>query len=164
MAIALTSIDASVSFGFETTTTAGSVTSIAFTKIPMVTEIPEMNPTPDMLDTTSLDNHEYTTGVPGLKSLDVLTFTARFSQDLYNMYDTTSQTSTLWGGYQTAKKSNLGMWLKISISGLGHSCYIQVEPSPLGLPAVSANSVIDVSLYFTPVGEPKWLKNPTTSQ
>ena len=155
MSIALTSIGAKVSYAFETTKGTRPTT---FTKIPMVTEIPEMNPTPDMLDTTSLDNLVYTTGVPGLKSLDVLTFNARFSQDLFNLYEGTDGINSKWA---TAKAGGLAMWICIDIDGLDKSCYISVEPSPLGMPAVSTNSVIDVSLYFTPVGEPVWAADPT---
>ena len=140
MAIALTTIGATVSYG--------SSKSGTFTKIPGITEIPEMNPTPDMLDTTSLDNIEYTTGVPGLKTLDTLAFGARFSQELFTLMDTiTTPTS---GGVIAE------IFLQITIPGLSKSCFVKVVPVPLGLPSASANSVIDCSIYFTPVGEPEW--------
>ena len=139
MAIALTSIGATVSYG--------SSKSDTFTKIPGITEIPEMNPTPDMLDTTSLDNLVYTTGTPGLKSLDVLAFGARFSQDLMTLMDTIT----------TASSGVIPeIYLQINIRGLTKSCFVKVVPVPLGLPAVSTNSAIDCTLYFTPVGEPEW--------
>lgn len=82
MAIPITSIGAKVSYAVEIT--KGTRPTTGFKKIPAITEIPEMNPTPDMLDTTSMDNLEYTTGVQGLKTLDTLTFTARFSQALFD--------------------------------------------------------------------------------
>lgn len=134
MAIALTSIGAIVSYGTGKTGT--------FKKIPGITEIPEMNPTPDMLDTTSLDNQEYTSGVAGLKTLDVLTFGARFSQELFTTMQEINENDTVY--------------IQIQIQKLDKACFIQCQPSPLGLPAVSTNSVIDASLYFTPVGEPEW--------
>lgn len=156
MAIPITSIGAKVSFAFETT--AGTRPTTGYTKIPAITEIPEMNPSPEMLDTTSMDNLEYTTGVQGLKTLDSLAFTARFSQELFDLYEGTSGIKAQWG---TAKSSEKAMWLCIDIDGLDKSCYISVEPANLGMPSASTNSVIDVSLYFTPVGEPEWAADPT---
>ena len=156
MSIPITSIGAKVSYAFELT--KGTRPTTGFIRIPKITEIPEMNPTPDMLDTTSMDNLEYTTGTPGLKTLDTLSFTARFSQELFDMYEGTDGIISQWN---TSKASGLAMWLCIDIDGLDKSCYISVEPSPLGMPAASTNSVIDVSLYFTPVGEPTWESDPT---
>lgn len=156
MAIAITSIGAKVSFAIEIT--KGTRPSSGFTKIPKITEIPEMNPTPDMLDTTSMDNLVYTTGVVGLKTLDTLTFNARFSQDLFDLYENEGGIISSWN---EAKSDGRAMWLCIDIEGLNKSCYLSVEPSPIGMAAASTNSVIDVSLYFTPVGEPIWAEKPT---
>ena len=146
MAIALTTIGAVVSYG--------SAKSGSFTKIPGITEIPEMNPTPEMLDTTSLDNTTYTTGVPGLKTLDTLAFGARFSQELFTLMETITKASN---GVINE------IYIQITIPGLSKSCFVKVVPVPLGLPAASTNSVIDCSIYFTPVGEPEWdtTKAPT---
>lgn len=156
MAIPITSIGAKVSYAVEIT--KGTRPTTGFKKFPAITEIPEMNPTPDMLDTTSMDNLEYTTGVQGLKTLDTLTFTARFSQDLFDLYQGDGGIMSEW---ETAKADGKAMWLCIDIEGLDKSCYLSVEPSDIGMPAASTNSVIDVSLYFTPVGEPIWDTDPT---
>lgn len=157
MAIPITSIGVKVSYAIEIT--KGVRPTTGYKKIPMITEIPEMNPTPDMLDTTSMDNLEYTTGVVGLKSLDTLAFSARFTQELFDMYnDTTDGIMAQWA---TAKEAGKAMYLCIDIPNLDKSCYISVEPSSIGMPAASTNAVIDVSLYFTPVGEPVWDTDPT---
>ena len=156
MAIALTSIGAKVSFAFEAT--KGTKPLTGYTVIPGITEIPEMNPTPEFLDTTSMDNLEYTTGVQGLKTLDTLAFTARFSQALFDLYEGESGIKST---YENGKKDGLRMWICISIPGLNKSCYIPVEPANLGMPSASTNSVIDVSLYFTPTDEPEWATEPT---
>lgn len=63
--------------------------------------------------------------------------------------------------WETAKADGKAMWLCVDIEGLDKSCYLSVEPSDIGMPAASTNSVIDVSLYFTPVGEPIWDADPT---
>ena len=159
MSIALTSIGASVSFAFEAT--KGTRPTSNYTKIPGITEIPEMNPTPEFLDTTSMDNLEYTTGVQGLKTLDTLTFTARFSQELFDLYETAS--TGIKAAYATAKKDGKAMWLCITIPGLSKACYLPVEPANLGMPSASTNSVIDISLYFTPTDEPIWDAAPSTT-
>lgn len=156
MAIAITSIGAKVSYAVGIT--SGVRPTSGYKKIPMITEIPEMNPTPDMLDTTSMDNLQYTTGVQGLKTLDTLAFSARFSQELFDLFEGTDGIMKQW---ETAKSAGKEMWLCIDIEGLDKSCYLSVEPSNLGMPAASTNSVIDITLHFTPVGEPVWDADPT---
>ena len=159
MAIAITSIGAKVSFAFETT--KGTRPLTGYTVIPKITEIPEMNPTPDLLDATSMDDLEYTTGVLGLKTLDTLTFSARFTQELFDLYEGEGGIISQW---DTANSGGKAMWLCIDIPGLDKACFLSVEPSKLGLPAVSTNSVLDVSLYFAPVSEPKWETKPTYTE
>lgn len=160
MAIPIKTIGVKVSYAFEAT--AGTRPTTGYKVFPMIKEIPEMNPTPDMLDTTSMDNLEFTTGVQGLKSLDVLTFTAGFSQDLYDMYNAAS--TGLMAQWSTSKADGKAMYLCIDIPNLEESCYLSVEPSNLGLPAMSTNSIVDVSLYFTPVSEPIWGVDPTYAE
>ena len=159
MAIAITSIGAKVSFGFETVEGTRPTSRNDYTKLPEIKEIPEMNPTPDTIETTSLDNLEYKTYVDGLKDLGgALSFTANFTQALYDLYNTPS--TGLIAKYNEAKKDGLAMWLCIEIVGLEDACYLQVTPSKLGLPAASVNSVMEVALYFTPAGEPVWAAKP----
>lgn len=160
MAIPIKTIGVKVSYAIETT--AGTKPTTGYKVFPMIKEIPEMNPIPDMRDTTSMDNLEFTTGVQGLKPLDVLSFTAGFSQDLYDMYNAAS--TGLMAQWSTAKADGKAMYLCIDIPGLEDSCYLSVEPSNLGLPAMSTNSIVDVSLYFAPVGEPIWASDPTYAE
>lgn len=160
MAIPIKTIGVKVSYAFEET--AGTRPTTGYKVFPMIKEVPEMNPTPDMLDTTSMDNLEFTTGVQGLKSLDVLTFTAGFSQDLYDMYNTAS--TGIMAQWSAAKADGKAMYLCVDIPDLEESCYLSVEPSNLGLPAMSTNSIVDVSLYFTPVSEPIWASDPTYAE
>lgn len=157
MAIAITSIGAKVSYAFEASKGAGRPTS-GYKKIPEIKEIPEMNPTPDTIETTSLDNLEYKTYVDGLKDLGgALTFTANFTQELYDLYNKEDGIIATW---ETAKNAGRRMYLCIDIQGLSDSCYLSVTPSKLGMPAASVNSVMEVSLYFTPAGEPEWGSDP----
>lgn len=158
MAIAITSIGARVSYAFEASRDAGKPTS-GYKRLPQIKEIPEMNPTPDTIETTSLDNDEYRTYVDGLKDLGgALTFTANFTQELYDLYNGEDGIINTW---KTAKEEGRRMYLCIDIQGLSESCYLSVTPSKLGMPAASVNSVMEVSLYFTPTGEPEWATDPS---
>lgn len=157
MSIAITSIGAKVSFAFESE--KGVRPTTGYTKLPEIKEIPEMNPTPDTLETTSLDNLEYKTYVDGLKDLGgALSFTANFTQDLYDLYNGENGIVASW---ETAKAAGKAMYLCIEIQGLSEACYLSVTPSKLGLPAASVNTVMEVALYFTPAGEPVWAAKPT---
>lgn len=159
MSIAITSIGAKVSFAFETE--KGVRPTTGYTKLPEIKEIPEMNPTPDTLETTSLDNLEYKTYVDGLKDLGgALSFTANFTQDLYDLYNGENGIVKSW---ETAKSAGKAMYLCIEIQGLSEACYLSVTPSKLGLPAASVNTVMEVALYFTPAGEPIWAAKPTAA-
>ena len=111
MSIAITSIGAKVSFAFETE--KGVRPTTGYTKLPEIKEIPEMNPTPDTLETTSLDNLEYKTYVDGLKDLGgALSFTANFTQDLYDLYNGENGIVKSW---ETAKSAGKAMYLCIEI-------------------------------------------------
>ena len=159
MSIAITSIGAKVSFAFETE--KGVRPTTGYTKLPEIKEIPEMNPTPDTLETTSLDNLEYKTYVDGLKDLGgALSFTANFTQALYDLYNGENGIVKSW---ETAKSAGKAMYLCIEIQGLSEACYLSVTPSKLGLPAASVNTVMEVALYFTPAGEPIWAAKPTAA-
>lgn len=157
MAIAISSIGAKVSFAFETT--AGTRPTSGYKKLPQIKEIPEMNPSPETLETTSLDNTEYKTYIDGLKDLGgSLAFTANFTRELYDLYNGADGIIKKW---ETARAEGKAMYLCIYIKGLDNSCYLSVIPSKLGIPAASVNSVMEVSLYFTPAGEPEWAEDPS---
>lgn len=166
MAIAISTIGTKVSYAFEST--AGTRPSSGFNLIPQVKEIPEMNPQPEALETTSMDNVEFKTYIDGLKDLGgSLDFTVNFTQDLYDLWEAAATTGTnptaggvmaQWG---TAKAAGKAMWLCIDIAGLSKSCFISVIPSHLGLPAASTNAVLEGVLHFIPVGEPIWNSDPT---
>lgn len=158
MAIAITSIGVKVLYAFEESKDAGIPTT-GFTALPGIKEIPEMNPSPETLETTTLDNTEYKTYVDGLKDLGgALTFTANFTQELYDLYNGEGGIISTW---DAAKAEGRNMFLCIDIPGLDKSCYLSVIPSKLGLPPASVNSIMEISLYFTPAGEPVWAADPT---
>lgn len=157
MAIAISTIGIKVSYAFESVAGEG-YGGLSFTKIPQVKEIPEMNPSPDTIEITSFDNLEYKTFIDGLKDLGgTLDFTANYTQELYDLWQDNGGVMEQWN---TAKGSGKAMWLCIDIPNIDESCYLKVSPSALGLPPATINSVMEVTLHFTPVGEPIWDTNP----
>ena len=160
MAIELST--AGIKIGYAVETTAGTRPTSGYTRIYGIKSTPSLNPAPDTLETTTLDELEYKTYVDGLKDLGgALTFTANFTQELYDLYNGIDGIMATW---KTAKEEGRRMYLCIDIAGLSESCYLSVTPSKLGMPAASVNSVMEVSLYFTPAGEPEWATDPTYAE
>lgn len=158
MAIAITSIGIKVSYAFEET--KGTRPTTDYTVIPQVKEIPELNPSPETLETTSFDNTKYKTYIDGLKDPGgTLDFLANLTQDLYDMWQ--ADTTGVMAKWDAAKSEGRAMYLCIDIPGIKDSCYISVIPSDLGLPSASVNSVLEITLHFTAEGEPIWAADPT---
>ena len=157
MAIAISSIGIKVSYAFEAV--AGTRPTTGYTHIEGIKEIPELNPAPDTLETTSFDNLEYKTYINGLKDLGgSLTFTANFTQDLFDKWN---GTGGIMEQYEANKDSGKEMWISIDIPGITKACYFTAEPSKIGVPSAGINEVLETSLYLTPTGEPVWEDQPT---
>ena len=75
-----------------------------------VKSIPSLNPSPDSLETTDLNQEEYKTYIDGLKDIGgALEFTFNLSNDLVDAWD------TLMEAYETAKQSNKATWFLIYV-------------------------------------------------
>ena len=71
---------AGVTFGYAVETTAGTRPVKDYTLIPDIKEIPELNPSPETLETTTLAETEFKTYIEGLKDLGgALSFTANYT-------------------------------------------------------------------------------------
>ena len=149
MGIALST--AGVTIGYAVEATAGTRPVSGYTLIPDVKEIPEMNPEPETLETTTLAETEYKTYIEGLKDLGgALSFLANYTTEL----------ETAWGDlveeYQTAKADGKSVWFEVKHPGLTKSVFFTGQPSAMGLPAMSVNSVLETNLYITPTNAPAW--------
>lgn len=149
MGIALST--AGVTFGYAVETTKGTRPTTGYSLIPDVKEIPEMNPEPSTLETTVLSETEYKTYIEGLKDLGgALSFSANYTEEL----------ETKWGelvsAYKTAKAEDLSVWFEIKHPQLDKSVFFTGQPSAMGLPAMSVDSVLETSLYITPTNAPIW--------
>ena len=142
---------AGVTFGYAVETTKGERPTSGYTLIPDVKEIPEMNPEPETLETTTLAETEFKTYIEGLKDLGgALSFLANF----------TSELETAWAALVTAYKEAIAdgkaTWFEIKHPELTKSVFFTGQPSAMGLPAMSVNSVLETNLYITPTNAPTW--------
>lgn len=163
MGIALTSIGVKVSYCAETT--AGTRPSANYIKLPDIKSIPDFNPQPNTADATTLDNLTYTTYVTLLKDIGgAIEFNANLTSALYTAWEGDSSASPavagLMGTYETAKASGKKTYFCIDIPNF-KAIYFAVEPSHIGLASADANSLLETTLYVTPITEPEFSTAPT---
>ena len=147
---------AGVTLLYAAEATAGTRPTTGYEKISEIKSIPELNPEPDNLETTTLEETEWKTYVPGLKDIGgALSFTANL----------TEASMTEWEGvvdaYDTAATGNKATWFCIVIPGLTKALYFTGQPSPMGMPAMEVSAVLETTLYITPTGAPQWAAKPT---
>lgn len=147
MAINLSTIGVQLHYAVEAT--AGTRPTTGYTRIYGIKSTPSLNPAPDTIETTTLDELEYKTYVDGLKDLGgSLEFTFNLTEELITKWD------ELMEAYETAKASNLRTWFVIVVPGLTEAFYFPGNPSAMGLPETSVNTVLEITNYITPVGAP----------
>lgn len=133
---------------------AASATVTSFTHIPDMKSTPDLSPTPNTADATTFDNEEYTTYVELLKDLGgALQFNANLTDEFKDA----------WGDVCTAAATNNGCWFAIDIPGITESIRFFGMPSALGLPALTANSLMEVTVSITPYSEPEWVTGITVA-
>ena len=154
-AIYLSTIGVKLKYAVEAT--AGTRPTSGYTELVGVKSIPSMAPAPDTLETTTLNETEYKTYIPGLKDLGgALSFTFNLSQAIKDTWE------ALMTAYTTAKESSKRTWFEIVVPGLDESLFFPGEPSNMGLPEMGVNEVAEVENSITPTGEPTWA-SPSTA-
>lgn len=157
-AIPMSTIGVKVSYCIETT--AGTRPTTGYTHIKGIKSTPDMNVAPSTADTTTFDNLEYTTHIDLLKEMpDTLEFNAQFSQELYNTW-TTMVTNSKQSSVSTSTGAGKRTWFCIDIPGFDKSIYFTGVPSNMGMPAMEANSAVEVTLYIVPTSEPVFEADP----
>lgn len=154
MAIQLSTAGVTMYYAVEET--AGTRPTTGYTKISEVKSIPELNPEPDNLETTPLEETEWRTYIPGLKDLGgalgiTRNLTEASMEEWEGMVDT----------YDTAAKDNKSVWFCIVVPGLTKSLFFTGQPSPMGMPGMEVSAVLEVTNYITPTSPPTWLEKPT---
>ena len=157
MAIDLSTAGVSVNYAPEAA--AGETPTTGFTKLPGIKAIPDINPEPSSLETTTLDATEWKTYIPGLKDPGgALAFTANNTEEFQTAW------AALVEAAQTAAESGKAMWFAIIIPGLTKAFLFSGDPSPLGLSAIEVDSVLEVDAYITPTAISGWGAAPTVGE
>ena len=150
---------AGVTVGYAVEVTAGTRPTSGYKVIPDIKEVPEMNPEPETLETTTLAETEYKTYIEGLKDLGgALSFLANYTTEL----------ETVWGAlvtaYKTAAADNKAVWFEVKHPKLDKAVFFTGQPSAMGLPAMSVGAVLETSLFITPTNAPAWEVKSTAAQ
>lgn len=148
MAVALSSAGIQVAYAVETT--AGTKPT-NFTNIPGPKSLPDFNPEPTAIQTTTLNETDYHTYIKGLKdpggSLGIT----------FNMNDTFQTTwDAIVTAFTTAKSSNKAMWIEFVFPGMAKGFFFTAEPGALGSPAAAVDGVLEVTVSLMPTGNIGW--------
>ena len=142
---------AGVTLGYAVESTAKTRPATGYTLIPDVKEIPEMNPEPETLETTTLAATEFKTYIEGLKDLGgALSFLANYTTELETVW------SALVEAYKTASEDGKSVWFEVKHPKLSKSVFFTGQPSAMGLPAMAVGNVLETNLYITPTNAPAW--------
>lgn len=154
MAINLSTAGIHLKYAVEET--AGTRPTTGYVDLKGVKSTPNLNPSPDTLETTDLNETEYKTYIDGLKDLGgALEFTFNLTQELVETWE------TLMTAYEAAKASGKAVWFLIDIPGLTEGMYFPGNPSDMGIPETEVNSVLEITNYITPTGAPVRAEKPT---
>ena len=135
---------------------AGTRPTSGYTKLTGLKSTPSLNPAPETLESTTLDETEFKTYVKGLRDLGgSLEFTFNLTQNLVDEW------SALVTAYETAKASNKATWFTVVIPGITNSFYFTGEPSAMGVPETSVNSILEITNYITPTNAPLSASKPS---
>jgi len=159
MSQGLTSAGIKISYSVETAAGTRPTTASAYTPIAGLKEIPDMNPQPDALETTTFDDTVYKTYTQGLKDLGG---TLGFNFNLTSAFVTAWE--SLISAYTTGATTTtpLATWFCIEIPNISKALYFTGEPAPLGLSGTSVNSVLEITAYIVPSNQPVWATKPTS--
>lgn len=156
MSIRISTAGISISYAVEDSAGTMPTTASAYTKIPEVKEIPEINAEPSTLETTTLEETEFKTYIPGLKDLGgALGFTVNFTEDFKTAWE------TMVAAYETGKAASKETWYVIQIPNISESVYFKGEPSSLGFGGAAVDEVAETTAYITPTSAPTWAAKPT---
>ena len=137
---------------------AGTRPTSGYIDLQGVKSIPSMTAAPDTLETTTLNETEYKTYIPGLKDLGgSLEFTFNLSNEIKTAWD------NLVTAYTTGIATNKRTWFLVDVPGLTNGLYFPGAPSPMGMPELGVNSVAEVSNTVTPTGAPIWAAKPSST-
>ena len=147
---------AGVQLWYAVESTAGTRPTSGYVRITGIKSTPSLNPAPDTLETTTLDETEYKTYIDGLKDLGgALEFTFNLTEELITTWE------TLMDAYEAGKLTNKATWFAIVVPGLTKEFYFTGNPSDMGLPETEVNTVLEITNYITPTNAPGKYDKPS---
>lgn len=136
-------------------TTMGTQPTTGYVQIQEIKSIPELNPEPENLETTTLEETEWKTYIDGLKDPGgALTFTANLTEVLMNDWD------AMCDEYDTLAAESKSLWYFIVIPGLTRMLAFRGKPARMGMPGMEVSAVLETSLYITPTNAPAFVTKP----
>jgi len=154
MAINLSTAGVQLLYAVETV--SGTRPTSGYTRIYGIKSTPSLNPAPDTLETTTLDETEYKTYIDGLKDLGgALEFTFNLTEELMTTWQ------ILMDAYEAGKLVNKATWFAIVVPDLTKAFFFTGNPSEMGLPETDVNSVLEITNYITPTNAPAKYDKPT---
>ena len=147
---------AGVTIQYAVETTSGTMPTTGYTALTGITSIPDLNPEPSSLDTTTLDEIEYKTYIPGLKDAG-----GAIALGANNTEQFQTEWSALVEAANTGAKTDMATWFAVVIPGLTKAFFFTGTPSPLGLSAIEVDSVLSIEAYITPTSIAGWAAKPT---
>lgn len=156
MAINLSTAGIHLYYAVEKTKGTRPTAKADFKDLLGVKSTPDLNPAPETLETTTLNETEWKTYIDGLKDMGgALEFTFNLTQELIELWD------ELMEAYEAAKATGLATWFLIDIPGLTEGFFFPGNPSSMGLPAAEVSSVLEITNRITPTGAPQRAAKPT---
>ena len=147
---------AGVEFAYAVESTAGTMPTTGYTKLTGIKSIPDLNPEPSSLETTTLDETEWKTYISGLKDPGgALAFGANNTEQFHTDW------SELVSAAETAKAEGKSVWYAVVIPGLTKAFFFAGSPSPLGLSGIEVDAVLEIEAYLSPSKIGGWKQKPT---
>lgn len=141
---------AGIKFAWAVETTAGTKPS-SFTAINGAKSIPEMNPEPATLETTSLDATVWKTYIAGLKDP---------GGALGITFNDNDELQTAWAAFKaahdSAKAEGKATWVEFYVPNMTNAFYFTADVSELGFGGADVDSVLENTGYVVPNGNIGW--------
>lgn len=145
-AIDLSTIGMKVGIAFETV--SGTRPTAQYYNLQKPKSIPDMNPAPEAIDTTSLNATKNKTSIPGLLDLSQsMAISFGMSQVLIDTWNNVCDT------WDKNKESGLRPWLEFYHPNLASAYFVPIEPARLGIPAAEVNAAWNANVNFAIAGE-----------
>jgi len=142
---ALTSIGLVVAVAVETTAGTKPVTN--YYKVPGVTDLPDLDFDPDTIETTSYDNLDYKSYLPGLKDTGgIVSLEANYTEYGVGMWDDMAATIE-------ADTTGIKAWILVSIEGTTTKWFIPAKLVETGVPTAPVNDKVSTTYKFTVLGD-----------